>query len=137
LMATVRDRIAYEVGATGAHTLAAEALAEGRGVCQDHAHVFIAAARSADVPARYVNGYLHLPAAARAEAHHAWAEAWIDDLGWVGFDPANGICPNEHYVRLACGLDAASAAPIRGSRRGGANETLDVSVEVQQASSQQ
>ena len=67
-----------------------------------------------------------------SEAHHAWAEALVEGLGWVGFDPANRMCPTDRYVRLACGLDAASAAPIRGNRRGGANEALDVVVEVQQ-----
>lgn len=137
LMHTVRDKIDYQIGVTGAHTSAAEALAAGHGVCQDHAHVFIAAARSIGVPARYVNGYYLSGSDEPAEAHHAWAEAWVDGLGWVGFDPANRVCPTGHYVRLATGLDATSAAPIRGNRRGGTNEALDVLVEVQQANSQQ
>lgn len=137
LMHTVRDKIEYTIGVTGAHTSAAEALVDGRGVCQDHAHVFIAAARSIGVPARYVNGYFYSEGGEASEAHHAWAEAWVDGLGWVGFDPANRMCPTDHYVRLATGLDATSAAPIRGNRRGGTNEALDVLVEVQQANSQQ
>ena len=86
----------------------------GRGVCQDHAHIFIAATAQLAVPARYVTGYLHLGRAQRAVANHAWAEAYVGGLGWVGFDPANHICPTERYVRLACGFDAASAAPITG-----------------------
>lgn len=61
----------------------------------------------------------------------------MDGLGWIGFDPANGTCPTDRYVRLATGLDAVSAAPIRGNRRGGAQEALDVLVEVQQANNQQ
>jgi transglutaminase-like putative cysteine protease len=137
LMNAVRDAVDYQIGATSEHTSAEEALADGRGVCQDHAHIFIAAARSLGVPARYVNGYFVSGADEPAEAHHAWAEVWIDGLGWVGFDPANRVCPTDHYVRLATGLDAASAAPIRGNRRGGANEMLDVIVEVQQQNSQQ
>lgn len=137
LMHAVRDRVQYRIGVTSAHTTAAEALAAGEGVCQDHAHVFIAAARSSGIPARYVNGYFHAGTDEPAEAHHAWAEAYADGLGWVGFDPANGICPTDRYVRLATGLDAHTAAPIRGTRRGGSNEALDVTVEVQQASSQQ
>lgn len=137
LMHTVRDKVAYEIGATHAHTSAAEALADGRGVCQDHAHIFIAAARAADIPARYVNGYFLAGGDEVSEAHHAWAEAYVDALGWVGFDPANRMCPTDSYVRLATGLDAPSAAPIRGNRQGGANEALDVLVEVQQANSQQ
>ena len=137
LTAAVRSRVDYVPGATDAHTEAAEALADGRGVCQDHAHIFIAAARSLGVPARYVTGYLVMDAANTAHAHHAWAEAWVEGLGWVGFDVANRICPTDRYVRLAAGLDAGYAAPIIGSRRGGETEVLEVSVEVQRQSAQQ
>lgn len=137
LMRLVRDEIEYEIGSTCEHTTAAEALADGKGVCQDHAHVFISAARSLSIPARYVNGYFLSGTIAPSEAHHAWAEAWVESLGWVGFDPANGMCPTERYVRLSCGLDAGSAAPIRGAQRGGENEALDVLVEVEQQGSQQ
>ena len=137
LMHAVRDAIDYATGTTSTRTTAAEALRQGRGVCQDHAQVFIAAARSLGIPARYVNGYLFTGANDPSAAHHAWAEAAVDGLGWVGFDVANRICPTDAYVRLATGLDAASAAPIRGSRRGVAQEDLDVIVEVQQQSGQQ
>lgn len=137
LLALVRDRVDYVAGVTGAHTGAAEALADGKGVCQDHAHIFISAARTLAIPARYVTGYLVLAQKSVSDAHHAWAEAWVEGLGWVGFDVANRICPTERYVRLAAGLDAGYAAPIVGSRRGGADEKLDVSVEVQQQSAQQ
>ncbi len=138
LVAAVHGRVEYVPGATDSHTSAAEALADGRGVCQDHAHIFVAGARTLGVPARYVTGYLVLDGVSAAQAHHAWAEAWVEGLGWVGFDVANRVCPTDRYVRLACGLDAGYAAPIVGSRRGGAAETLDVSVEVaQQQSSQQ
>jgi transglutaminase-like putative cysteine protease len=102
-----------------------------------HAHIFIAAARTIGVPARYITGYLVVGAEGSADAHHAWAEAWVEGLGWVGFDVANRICPTERYVRLAAGLDAGYAAPITGSRKGGAEEKLDVAVEVQQQSAQQ
>jgi len=137
LMSAVHDKVEYVVGVTRAHTTAAEALKDGRGVCQDHAHIFIAAARVMGLPARYVNGYFLTEGDEPAEAHHAWAEVWIKGLGWLGFDPANKLCPTDHYVRLACGLDAGSAAPVRGTRRGGAEEALDVIVEVQQQGSQQ
>jgi transglutaminase-like putative cysteine protease len=137
LMQAVGDRVKYVVGATNAHTSAAEALKAGRGVCQDHAHVFISAARFMGFPARYVNGYFVTGGEHASEAQHAWAEAYIDGLGWLGFDPANQVCPTDRYARLACGLDAASAAPITGNRRGGADEVLDVFVEVQQQSSAQ
>jgi transglutaminase-like putative cysteine protease len=137
LVSAVRDRVEYVAGVTDAHTGAAEALADGEGVCQDHAHIFISAVRTLGIPARYVTGYLVLGIPSTSEAHHAWAEAWVEGLGWVGFDVANRICPTERYVRLAAGLDAGYAAPIIGSRRGGSTEKLDVSVEVQQQSAQQ
>lgn len=131
LMAEVHGRVAYEIGATHAHTTAAEAFADGRGVCQDHAHIFIAAARAAGVPARYVTGYLVTGQGASSTASHAWAEALVPDLGWVGFDPANAKCPTDNYVRVAAGLDAAGVAPIRGSRRGGNTERMRVEVRVE------
>lgn len=141
LAGAVRDRVEYVAGITDAHTGAAEALADRKGVCQDHAHIFIAAARSLGIPARYITGYLLMDDtghdAVPAEAHHAWAEAWVESLGWVGFDVANRICPTDRYVRLAVGLDAGYAAPIVGSRRGGADEKLEVSVAVQQQQSAQ
>jgi transglutaminase-like putative cysteine protease len=140
LATVIRDGVDYVPGITDAHTNATEALVAGKGVCQDHAHIFIAAARSLGIPARYVTGYLLLEEPAAATAHHAWAEAWVEGLGWVGFDIANRICPTDRYVRLAAGLDAKGAAPITGSRRGGEAENLAVSVEVrrmQQQSAQQ
>lgn len=137
LMDAVRAAIEYRTGATNSHTTAADALRDGAGVCQDHAHVFISAVRSLGIPARYVSGYLFSGGDEPSEANHAWAEVWIEDLGWVGFDPANGVCPTDRYVRLAAGLDATFAAPIRGMRHGIADERLDVVVEVQQQISQQ
>lgn len=133
LMARIHESVEYQAGETHAHTSAAEAFADGKGVCQDHAHIMISAARELEIPARYVTGYL----VGEAEAGHAWLEAWVDGLGWVAFDPANQVCPTDHYVRLAAGLDALSAAPIRGTHRGGDGETLDVVVEVAQQSIQQ
>jgi len=133
LMGRIHGLVEYRTGETDSHTSAAEALADGKGVCQDHAHIMIAAARDLAIPARYITGYL----IGEAEAGHAWVEAWIDGLGWVAFDPTNRVCPTDHYVRLAAGLDATSAAPIRGTHRGGDGERLDVVVEVAQQSAQQ
>jgi len=131
LLGAVRDRVEYVPGATGTHTSAAEALADGKGVCQDHAHIYIAAARTLGIAARYVTGYLVVDGESTQAAHHAWAEAWVESLGWVGFDVANRVCPTEGYVRLACGLDAGYAAPIVGSRRGSRSDALEVSVTVE------
>lgn len=132
LSAAVAAAIAYKPGATQAQTTAAEAVALGAGVCQDHAHAMLAVARRADLPARYVSGYLLSDdEGVSHEAAHAWAEVWIDGLGWIGFDPANACCPDDRYIRLASGLDAQDAAPIRGIARGPGAEVLDVSVAVQ------
>ncbi len=138
LMDRIRDRVDYLTGVTDTATTASQALSSGNGVCQDHAHIFIAAARVAGVPARYVTGYLLTgDGALAADAHHAWAEAWVDGIGWIGFDVANRICPTDRYVRLGAALDAYGAAPIRGSRRGGGAEKLEVEVLVQQQNAQQ
>ena len=76
------------------------------------------------IPARYVAGYLQLAdGTIDQEAGHAWAEAFVPDLGWVGFDPANGVCPTDAYVRVAIGLDSLGAAPVRGTRYGIGAET--------------
>lgn len=132
LAAAVAEAIAYRPGATHAHTTAAEALALGEGVCQDHAHALIACARVAGLPARYVSGYLFATSdGVPHEAAHAWAEVFVAGLGWVGFDPANRCCPDDRYIRLGSGLDAQDAAPIRGIARGVGAESLDVTVAVQ------
>jgi transglutaminase-like putative cysteine protease len=134
LSGAVSDAIAYRPGVTHAHTTAAEALALGEGVCQDHAHALIACARVRAIPARYVSGYLFADADGLAhEAAHAWAELHIPGLGWVGFDPANRCCPDARYIRLGSGFDAQDAAPIRGIARGGGTEAMDVTVAIQQA----
>jgi transglutaminase-like putative cysteine protease len=128
LAAEVKARVAYRPGVTNAQTTAAAALALGSGVCQDHANVFIAACRSLGVPARYIGGYFWTGDPARSnESSHAWAEAHIEGLGWVGFDPAHGAHPGEAHIRVGVGLDYVAAAPVRGLRRGDAEETLAVS----------
>ena len=136
-MTAIHGSVAFEVGVTTPTHTAAEVLALGRGVCQDHAHVFIACARQMGVPARYVSGHLLRQDTEHQEAAHAWAEAWIEDLGWVGFDPANGVCPTERYVRVAAGLDYLGAAPVRGASYGGGGERLAVRLAVRDADMQQ
>jgi transglutaminase-like putative cysteine protease len=131
LMAALHGRMSFEVGATDAGHTAAEAFALGSGVCQDYAQIFIACARRLGIPARYVSGHLLRDDGQEAqEAAHAWAEAFVDDLGWVGFDAANGVCPGEAYVRVAAGLDSLGASPVRGTSYGGGAESLDVRLTV-------
>jgi transglutaminase-like putative cysteine protease len=132
LAAAVAEALPYLPGATQAHTTAAEAMTAGAGVCQDHAQVLIACSHLAGLPARYVSGYLNATEDGTPhEASHAWAEIFIDGLGWVGFDAANKCCPNEQYIRLGSGLDAQDAAPIRGLVLGGSAEALDVTVVIE------
>ncbi|MDZ4761953.1 MAG: transglutaminase family protein [Alphaproteobacteria bacterium] len=135
LCGAVRDAIDYTPGSTGMATTAAQAIRSAAGVCQDHAHVFVSAARVLGVPARYVVGYLLAADQQRTETH-AWAEAFVPELGWVGFDPANRLCPTDRYVRLASGLDSVDAAPVRGNFSGQGFETLTASVDITQRQSQ-
>ncbi|MFC3075371.1 transglutaminase family protein [Shinella pollutisoli] len=130
LMAAIHLAVAYRPGETAADTTAEQALEKRQGVCQDHAHIFLAAARHLGIPARYVSGYL-LMEEAEQTASHAWAEVHLEGLGWVGFDAANKICPDERYVRLATGLDYKDAAPVSGMVTGRTDETLAVSIKVE------
>ena len=137
LMAMIHEAVEYKAGETHAETSAEDALEAGKGVCQDHAHILISAARSLDMPARYISGYLMMEGQTEQTASHAWAEVHLPGLGWVGFDAANKICPDDRYVRIASGLCYRDAAPISGLIHGEANETLKVSVTVEkQAQSQ-
>ncbi len=121
--------VRYESGVTEVTSTAAQALEIGRGVCQDHAHLFIACCRSVGVPARYVSGYLYSGDTTHA-ASHAWADVWIEGEGWVSIDSTHRAYANERYCRLAIGRDYMSAAPVRGVRTGGGKESLEVNVAV-------
>ena len=138
LMDAVHGALDFRAGVTDASTPAARALALGAGVCQDHCHLFLAAARSLGAPARYVAGYL-LAGEGDDALHetHAWAEAHVEGLGWVGFDPSSDMCPTERYVRVCSGLDARGATPIRGSVTGATEETLSAHVEIAAAAAAQ
>jgi transglutaminase-like putative cysteine protease len=139
LMWALHNTVAYKPGFTDVETTAAEALAQGSGVCQDHAHLFVAGARVLGVPARYVSGYLYVEPDAEGHcslASHAWAEAFVDDLGWISFDTTNSRCATDAYVRLAVAFDYAGAAPIRGVRSGGGLEEMNVRVLVTQQQGQ-
>ncbi len=134
----VSETLDFVAGETEPATTASEALDGGQGVCQDFTHVLIALAQASDIPARYVTGYL-MSGGDRSgtEASHAWAELFVEGLGWVGFDAANRCCPDESYVRLGSGLDSSDAAPIRGVVDGLATERLDVSVAVSEGETAQ
>ncbi len=125
----VCDAVAYQPGTTEVTSTAREALALGRGVCQDHAHLFIACCRLRDLPARYVSGYVH-PGDAPHAASHAWADVFLADQGWVSIDVTHRVFASDHLCRLAVGRDYASAGPVRGVRVGGGEESLDVRVNI-------
>ena len=132
LSARILEAVPYEIGVTHAATSAEEAVEHGSGVCQDHAHIFIAAARHMGYPARYVSGYLMMDDRIHQDASHAWAEVHVEPLGWVGFDISNSISPDPRYVRVATGLDYREAAPVSGLRFGGAGEAMSIDIQVQQ-----
>jgi transglutaminase-like putative cysteine protease len=118
-----------------AHTeaaTAAEVFARKRGVARDLTHIFIGAAHSLAIPARYIAGYFCPDGAVEQHSGHAWAEAFVPKLGWVGFDAVNCVCPTDAYVRVAVGLDALGAIPVRGTRYGMGDETLAVAIKVDQ-----
>lgn len=130
LSGMITDQVEYRLGGTEPSTPAEEALKSSQGVCQDHAHIFVAAARVLDVPARYVSGYMVLDDGQSSPASHAWAEAHVSGLGWVGFDVSNSISPDDRYVRVAVGRDYREAAPLVGTRYGSGGESLEVRLEV-------
>lgn len=136
LSAAILDRVEYVTETTHSATTAEQAMKLGTGVCQDHTHIFISVCRLAGIPARYVSGYLMMNGQTDQAASHAWAEAHLPALGWVGFDVSNGISPDERYVRVATGLDYQEVAPIKGVRfgpmGGELDETLVVSIRVEQ-----
>ena len=130
LMKAIHETVEYKPGTSDTETTAEQALEAKSGVCQDHAHIFLAGARILRIPARYVSGYLMMEGKNEQAATHAWAEAHIPGLGWVGFDPANDVCPDARYVRIATGLCYRDAAPVSGMRIGTPGETLTVKVAV-------
>jgi transglutaminase-like putative cysteine protease len=139
------EDLAHETDETDSTGNAAEAFARKGGPSRDLSHIFIGAAHCLGIPARYVAGYLrqgdggHEQAAGHALGHslghswgHSWAEAFVPELGWIAFDPANGFCPTDCHVRVAIGLDALGAAPVRRMRYGVGAETLAVAIKVGQ-----
>jgi transglutaminase-like putative cysteine protease len=136
LAEAIRASVRYCTGSTAVTSTAREALAQGRGVCQDHAHLFLACCHVAGVPARYVSGYIDSGSTHRAESH-AWVDVWLEEdafSGWISIDVTHAQLQSEAMCRLAVGRDYESAAPVRGIRRGGGTESLAVDVSVSTSS---
>lgn len=137
LVRAIHAEVLFDTDPTHPATTASEAFSLRRGVCQDLSHVFIAAARSLGIPSRYIGGYFWRSDGVTAQdAGHAWVESFVPDLGWVAFDPTHAMCATDAHVRVATGLDYLGAAPVRGTRFGGAGESLAVTVHVEQAAQQ-
>ena len=134
LSRAVHEGFTYRTASTTADSPIDDALSNRAGVCQDFAHVLIAAARFHGLPCRYVSGYLHgdAPAAGVVDlaATHAWAECFLPGYGWAGFDPTSGTRCGVHHVRTAIGRDYADVPPTKGVFRGSATSSLSVSVHV-------
>lgn len=137
LAEAVCEAVRYEKGATDVHESAIRAFARGKGVCQDHAHVFIACCRASGIPARYVSGYLYTGKDGEV-ASHAWVDAWLghEQGGWLAIDVTHRTLVGGRHCRLAVGRDYLDACPVRGVRRGGGAEEMYVAVNVA-ASAQQ
>lgn len=122
----IRSRFQYARYVTDAMSPIDDLLRHGKGVCQDFAHLMLALCRRHNVPARYVSGYIHRPN--KESQSHAWVEAWLPDLGWIGFDPTNGCPVTEQFVKVAIGRDYTDVPPNKGIHRGGGTETISVRV---------
>lgn len=138
LMEKIYSTMRYESDSTEVNTPALVALRQGKGVCQDFAHIMVACCRAMGLPARYVSGYMLTqpppgqPRLIGSDASHAWAAVYCPVLRrWLDFDPTNNRAPGEDYVTLATGRDFLDVSPMRGVIRGGARHVLDVAVTVE------
>jgi transglutaminase-like putative cysteine protease len=126
----------FDSTATDISTPIAHVLEERRGVCQDFAHLAIACLRCRGLPARYVSGYLltypppGMEKLRGADASHAWLSVWAPEVGWVDFDPTNGIMPSREHITLAYGRDYDDVSPISGVLLGGSKQSIDVAVDM-------
>jgi transglutaminase-like putative cysteine protease len=127
----IKEHFEYVKRATNVRTTVAESVRLRAGVCQDFAHVLIALCRNNAIPARYVSGYIFSgqpDSVLGAEASHAWCEAYLPPLGWVGYDPTNAKLVNDYFVKIAVGRDYRDVSPVRGVYKGLAHSTMSVNV---------
>ena len=131
---SVHQALIYTPQSTKVDSPIDDALRMGRGVCQDYAHIMLALVRELGIPGRYVSGYLYRPLAgpdrAMYDATHAWVEALLPRLGWIGFDPTNNTVAGDRHIRVAVGRDYADVPPTRGVFKGEARTELGVAVQV-------
>jgi transglutaminase-like putative cysteine protease len=132
--AWIHDTYDYARAVTSASSPIDDLLSTGKGVCQDFAHLMIAVLRSYQIPARYISGYIHRPN--EESQSHAWCEAWIPDLGWVGLDPTNNSEITDHFVKVAVGRNFTDVPPNKGVYRGTGEETIRARVETRELARQ-
>lgn len=131
----VHEAIRYQPNVTTYHSTIDEALTKEAGVCQDMAQIMIGLLRLQGIPARYINGYLHVPTLKSGAAEsHAWIEFYSSQFGWVGYDPTGNIQPGENHVIVATGRHYDEVPPNRGVYRGSAGETLTATVRTKEVS---
>ncbi len=134
ITSSVHHALIYTPQSTKVDSPIDDALRLGRGVCQDYAHIMLALVRELGIPCRYVSGYLYRPGVgsnrAMDDATHAWVEALLPRLGWIGFDPTNNILAGERHIRVAIGRDYADVPPTRGTYKGNSRTELAVAVQV-------
>ncbi len=134
LQRTIYDSFEYQSGVTEVNSPIEVALEQRRGVCQDFAHIMTAIGRAWRIPCRYVSGYLYHKGSrdrSAADATHAWVEAYLPSLGWIGFDPTNNIMACERHIRAAVGRDYSDVPPTRGTYKGGADSELSIAVSLE------
>jgi transglutaminase-like putative cysteine protease len=128
----IRNQITYTSGATHVYSPASEAWAKGAGVCQDFTHASLSLLREANIPARYISGYLYTGNGDIGETvvgeSHSWVEAWVGE--WIQFDPTNGRPVTEDHVLVARGRDYHDVSPLKGIFSGGRSRNTEVVVEL-------
>lgn len=133
----VSEHVGFKAGVTDVNTKLSEVIKEKKGVCQDFTHLFCALSRQNGIPARYVSGYLHQGNGFFGDSQmHAWAEAYVPNVGWIGFDPTNNLIADTNHIKVAHGRDYNDCSPLRGvvysTGKNETSHTVQVSSQQQQ-----
>ncbi len=137
LMGWIHHEFTYQPGVTSVNTHSEDFFHLRKGVCQDFTHIMLSLCRSIGIPARYASGYLYngpRDTLIGYQASHAWAEIYLAEAGWIGFDPTNNTLADERYVKVAVGRDYEDVSPVRGSYSGSGHCRLEIQVEVEKIS---
>jgi transglutaminase-like putative cysteine protease len=133
LNSNLNRTFAYDAASTNVDSPIDEALKHRRGVCQDLTHIMLALVRNyLHIPCRYISGYLYHRRDDRSVdgATHAWLQAWLPQVGWIGFDPTNNLLQGERHIEVAVGREYSDVPPTRGVYKGNAGSELTVTVRI-------